>query len=217
MSDRSIGLDLDGKHLGATLNVPPGAHGLVLFAHGSGSSRHSPRNHFVAESLNARGLATLLLDLLSQAEDELDRRTAALRFDVALLARRVDLATAWARTQDDLKTFRLGYFGASTGAGAALLAASTRDDVDAVVSRGGRPDLAGEALRDVQTPTLLIVGERDPQVMDVNRRAASQIGAHCEIAVVPGASHLFEESGTLEQVASLAQNWFVRYLAPTPA
>lgn len=210
-------LALDGKRLGATLSVPAAAHGLVIFAHGSGSSRHSPRNRFVAESLNERGLATLLLDLLTDDEEELDRRTAALRFDIALLARRIDLATVWARQDERLQSLRVGYFGASTGAGAALLAASTRDDVDAVVSRGGRPDLAGDALGDVQSPTLLIVGERDPKVIDINRRAASQFRAHCEIAIVPGASHLFEEPGTLEQVARLAQEWFLRYLAGSPA
>lgn len=217
MQTGEMTLQLDSKRLGATLNVPGAAHGLVIFAHGSGSSRHSPRNRFVAESLNERGIATLLLDLLTEDEEELDRRTAALRFDVALLARRVDLATTWARERDELRILRVGYFGASTGAGAALLAAATRDDVDAIVSRGGRPDLAGDALRDVQAPTLLIVGERDPQVIDVNRRAASQLGAHCEIAIVPGATHLFEEPGTLEQVATLARDWFVRYLAAEPA
>lgn len=205
-------IELDGKRLGATLTVPADAGGLVLFAHGSGSSRHSPRNRFVAQSLNSRGLATLLLDLLTQDEEEIDSRTAALRFDIALLARRVDLATVWARENESLSRLRIGYFGASTGAGAALLAASTRDDVDAIVSRGGRPDLAGDALADVMAPTLLIVGERDPVVIDMNRRAAALMAAHCEIAIVPGATHLFEEPGTLERVAQLAQDWFVRYL-----
>ncbi len=217
MHETQLAIQLDGKRLGATLNVPAASHGLVIFAHGSGSSRHSPRNRFVAQSLNERGVATLLLDLLTQEEEELDRRTAALRFDIALLARRVDLATAWAREQPELLHQRIGYFGASTGAGAALLAAATRDDVDAIVSRGGRPDLAGDALRDVQAPTLLVVGERDPQVLDVNRRAASQLHAHCQIAIVPGATHLFEEPGALEQVAILAQDWFVRYLAAPAA
>ncbi|HEY9181409.1 MAG TPA: alpha/beta hydrolase [Candidatus Baltobacteraceae bacterium] len=206
-------IEIDGKHLGATLTVPMPAHGLVIFAHGSGSSRHSPRNRFVAECLNGTGLATLLLDLLTRDEDAIDERTAALRFDIALLARRVDLATAWTREAEQLRDLRVGYFGASTGAGAALLAASTRDDIDAIVSRGGRPDLAGDALRDVQAPTLLIIGERDPVVIDLNRRAASQLAAHCEIAIVPGATHLFEEAGTLERVAELAQEWFMRYLA----
>lgn len=216
MTEHEIALELDDKVLGATFALPHAPHGLVVFAHGSGSSRHSPRNRFVAQTLNERGLATLLLDLLSEDEDEIDRRTAALRFDIALLARRVDLATQWARERDELRTMRIGYFGASTGAGAALLAASTRDDVDAVVSRGGRPDLAGDALRDVQAPTLLIAGERDPVVIDLNRRAASQMQAPCEIAIVPKATHLFEEPGTLEQVAQLAQDWFLRYLAVPP-
>lgn len=217
MIDRGVALHLDGKRLGATLSVPAAAHGVVIFAHGSGSSRHSPRNRFVAASLNDGGIATLLLDLLTEDEEELDRRTAALRFDVALLARRIDLATMWSREQPDLKTLRVGYFGASTGAGAALLAASTRDDVDAIVSRGGRPDLAGDALRDVTAPTLLIVGELDQKVIDLNRGAASQLQAHCEISIVPGATHLFEEPGTLERVAQLAQDWFVRYLASPAA
>jgi dienelactone hydrolase len=217
MQTGDIALALDSKRLGATLNIPKAAHGLVIFAHGSGSSRHSPRNRYVAQTLNERGIATLLLDLLTEDEDELDRRTAALRFDVALLARRVDLATAWARESGELRELRIGYYGASTGAGAALLAAATRDDIDAIVSRGGRPDLAGDALRDVQAPTLLVVGEHDPKVIDLNRRAASQLGAHCEIAVVPGATHLFEEPGTLEQVAALARDWFLRYLGTAPA
>lgn len=211
--EREIVIELDGKRLGATLCVPQPARGIVIFAHGSGSSRHSPRNRYVAASLNERGLATLVLDLLTQDEDEIDRRTAALRFDIALLARRIDLATTWVRENPDLRELRIGYFGASTGAGAALLAASTRDDVDAIVSRGGRPDLAGDALRDVQAPTLLVIGERDPVVIDLNRQAATQLQVHCEIAVVPGATHLFEEPGTLERVAELAQQWFLRYLA----
>jgi dienelactone hydrolase len=217
MNERDIVIDLDGKRLGATLSVPASPHGIVIFAHGSGSSRHSPRNAFVAQILNRRGLATLLLDLLTQDEDEIDRRTAALRFDIALLARRVDQATEWCKENAQLQTLRIGYFGASTGAGAALLAASTRDDIDAIVSRGGRPDLAGDALRDVEAPTLLIIGERDPKVIEMNRSAAAQLRTHYEIAIVPGATHLFEEPGTLERVAEFAVNWFVRYLAPTPA
>ncbi len=147
----------------------------------------------------------------------MDRRTAALRFDIALLARRVDLATEWCKMQQEFQTLRIGYFGASTGAGAALLAASTRDDVSAIVSRGGRPDLAGDALGDVEAPTLLIIGERDPKVIEMNRSAAAQLRTHYEIAIVPGATHLFEEPGTLERVAELAVDWFLRYLSPTPA
>ena len=212
-----IALDLEGKRVGANLTVPSGAAGLVIFAHGSGSSRHSPRNIFVADVLHAAGLGTLLLDLLTEDEEEIDRRTAALRFDIALLARRVDLATVWARAQKALQHLRIGYFGASTGAGAALLAASTRDDVDAVVSRGGRPDLAGDALPDVQAPTLLIAGENDPQVVALNRQAQARLTAHSELAIVPGATHLFEEPGALEEVARLARDWFARYLSAPAA
>lgn len=218
MMDRSeVLLELDAKRLGATLTVPSDARGIVIFAHGSGSSRHSARNIFVAQALNARGVITLLLDLLTQDEEEIDSRTAALRFDIALLARRVSLATDWCRRQARLKTHCIGYFGASTGAGAALLAASTRDDVAAIVSRGGRPDLVGGALGDVQAPTLLIVGERDPKVLELNRSAAVQLQTHHELAIVAGATHLFEERGALERVAELAQEWFLRYLLPAAA
>jgi pimeloyl-ACP methyl ester carboxylesterase len=154
------------------------------------------------------------MDLLTPDEEEIDSATASLRFDISLLARRVVLATEWCKKQRELANFPIGHFGASTGAGAALLASAGRDDVGAIVSRGGRPDLAGGALADVNAPTLLIVGERDPVVIDLNRRAASQMHAHCEIAIVPGAGHLFEQPGTLEHVARLAQEWFVRYLPP---
>lgn len=212
-----IVLEVDGKQLGATLTVPAPAQGIVLFAHGSGSSRHSSRNTFVAQTLNARGLITLLLDLLTADEDHIDAKTAAFRFDIALLARRVNLATDWCQKQPQLQRHRIGYFGASTGAGAALLAASTRDDIDAIVSRGGRPDLAGDALVDVTAPTLLIVGERDEHVIEINRTAASQLRAHYEVAIIPEATHLFEEPGALQQVAQLAQAWFLRYLAAPPA
>jgi dienelactone hydrolase len=209
---REIVLKVEGGNLGGTLGVPPGAHGIVIFAHGSGSSRHSPRNRFVASALNERGFATLLMDLLTEDEEEIDSATAALRFDIALLARRVDLATDWCKHEKELAHLPIGYFGASTGAGAALLAAAGRTNVGAIVSRGGRPDLAGAALGDVKAPTLLIVGERDPVVIDLNRRAASQMRVMCEIAIVPGAGHLFEQPGTLEQVARLAQEWFLRNL-----
>lgn len=211
---REITIAVDAGNVGGTLGTPPGAHGLIVFAHGSGSSRHSPRNRFVAASLNDRGFATLLMDLLTQDEEEIDNASASLRFDISLLARRVVLATEWCKKQRTLTNMPIGYFGASTGAGAALVAAAGRKDIGAIVSRGGRPDLAGEALAQVQAPTLLIAGERDPVVIDLNRRAASQMRAHCEIAIVPGAGHLFEQSGTLEQVARLAQDWFVRYLPP---
>jgi putative phosphoribosyl transferase len=214
MDEREIALQLEGNELGATLGLPQDARGLIIFAHGSGSSRHSPRNRFVARSLGARGFATLLLDLLTAREDEIDRETAALRFDIALLARRVDLATSWWRRHGDLPALPVGYFGASTGAGAAMLAASQRDDIAATVSRGGRPDLAGPALQRVRAATLLIVGERDKVVIDLNRQAAAQMRAHHEIAIVPNAGHLFEEAGALEEVARLAGDWFARYVVP---
>ena len=207
-----VTMPVESGAINGTLEVPGGAHGLVLFAHGSGSSRHSPRNRYVANLLNARGLGTLLMDLLTQDEEEIDTTTAALRFDIALLARRVALATDWCQSQTRLESLPIGYFGASTGAGAALMAAAQRDDVRAIVSRGGRPDLAGPALPRVKAATLLIVGEWDPVVIDLNRRAASQMKAACEIAIVPGATHLFEEPGALDRVAELAQDWFLRYL-----
>lgn len=217
MQRYEVALELDGKRLGAMISIPSPAHGIVIFAHGSGSGRHSPRNTFVSRTFNASGLVTLLLDMLTQDEDEIDRRTAALRFDVALLARRMGLATDWCRKQQQIENLRIGYFGASTGAGAALLAASTRDDVDAIVSRGGRPDLAGDALGDVQAPTLFIVGEHDERVIELNQGAAAQMRAHHDLVIVPGATHLFEEAGALEQVAQVAQTWFLRYLAPPAA
>lgn len=209
---RDVVLQIDAGNLGGTIGEPPGAHGLIIFAHGSGSSRHSPRNRFVANSLNERGFATLLMDLLTEDEEEIDRRTASLRFDIPLLARRVALATGWCKKQPQFAHLPIAYFGASTGAAAALLAAASRDDVSAIVSRGGRPDLAGPALADVRAATLLIVGELDLVVIDLNRRAASQMHSPCEIAIVPGAGHLFEEAGAIEQVARLAQEWFLHYL-----
>lgn len=213
MSQREIALVLDGNELGATLGLPREPRGLVIFAHGSGSSRHSPRNRYVAESLQGRGFTTLLLDLLTPPEDEIDRATAALRFDIPLLARRVDLATTWYRQHGEFPDLPIGYFGASTGAGAALLAAAQRDDVRAIVSRGGRPDLAGPALARVQSATLLIVGERDLKVLELNREAAAQMSAQPEIVIVPRATHLFEEPGALEEVARLAGDWFEQYVA----
>ncbi len=208
-----LALPIDGEKLGATLARPTAAHGLVIFAHGSGSSRRSPRNRLVAKALNEHGFATLLLDLLSDAEEEHDVRTGALRFDIPLLARRVELATQWTREDARLSLLPPAYFGASTGAAAALLAAGARDDIAAVVSRGGRPDLAETALPHVRSATLLIVGERDPVVLDLNRKAAAQVrNAPCEIAIIPGAGHLFEEPQALESVARLAREWFLRYL-----
>jgi dienelactone hydrolase len=195
------------------LVVPAGATGIVAFAHGSGSSRHSPRNKHVAETLNEAGLGTLLVDLLTPAEEAVDRVTAQHRFDIALLARRLIAVVDWLR-QATAPELGVGLFGASTGAAAALVAAAERPaDVRAVVSRGGRPDLAGAALARVHAPTLLIVGGRDPQVVELNRLALDELGAaEKQLVIVPGATHLFEEPGALDEVARLAADWFSRYL-----
>lgn len=194
------------------LVVPESAAGIVLFAHGSGSGRFSPRNRLVAATLNEAGLATLLVDLLTPDEEELDRLTGEHRFDIGLLAGRVLATIDWVR-QEPLSSLSVGLFGASTGAAAALVAAAERaEDVAAIVSRGGRPDLAGSALRRVRAPTLLIVGGADTQVLELNRRALALLQAHKELVVLPGATHLFEEPGALEEVARLAAEWFSRYL-----
>ena len=197
------------------LAVPENAFGLVMFVHGSGSSRYSPRNRAVAESLNQAGLATLLFDLLTADEEAIDLQSGELRFDVDLLTSRVLRATDWLRADEETKSLPIGYFGASTGAAAALVAASKEPTkVGAVVSRGGRPDLAGEALAAVQAPTLLIVGGDDLVVLDLNQQAALAMTCQKELRIIPGASHLFEERGALEQVAALARGWFERYLQP---
>jgi putative phosphoribosyl transferase len=195
------------------LVVPPGALGLVLFAHGSGSSRHSPRNQCVAGALRDAGLGTLLFDLLTREEEKLDLHTGHLRFDLQLLSQRLVEATRWTSTQDAARGLRVGYFGSSTGGGAALVAAARMGrDVGAVVSRGGRPDLAGPALWRVQSPTLLIVGERDEPVIRMNQEATRLLTCPTELKIVPGATHLFEEPGALDEVARLASDWFRRYL-----
>jgi putative phosphoribosyl transferase len=195
--------------LAGHLTVPEVPKGLVIFAHGSGSSRHSPRNRFVAASLQEAGLGTLLLDLLT-VEEELDRAQV---FDIELLAGRLEASTRWLHRQPEAHGLPVGYFGASTGAGAALLAASHPEaEIAAVVSRGGRPDLAGPALSTVRAPTLLIVGARDQVVLDLNRQAQGQLRCESELAIVPGATHLFEEPGTLERAAVLAQDWFLAHL-----
>jgi putative phosphoribosyl transferase len=195
------------------LVVPEGAAGVVLFAHGSGSSRHSPRNRLVAGALRRVGLATLLLDLLTLAEEERDRVTAELRFDVALLAERLIAATDLLLAEPATASLPVGLFGASTGAGAALITAAERPEtVAAVVSRGGRPDLAGDHLGRVRAPTLLIVGGRDQLVLELNRQALARLAAPSRLEVVPGATHLFEEPGALEQVARLAAAWFTEHL-----
>jgi putative phosphoribosyl transferase len=195
------------------LTLPEGAYGIVLFAHGSGSSRHSPRNRYVAWLLNQANLATLLVDLLSSDEETIDLRTGQLRFDIELLAERLISVTDWLMQQRDTRRLRIGYFGASTGAGAALVAAAERPDmVGAVVSRGGRPDLAGAALARVRAPTLLIVGGNDFQVIELNRAAFALLRGEKQLVIVPGATHLFEEPGALDEVARLARDWFKRYL-----
>jgi pimeloyl-ACP methyl ester carboxylesterase len=201
--------------LKADLRVPLNAQGLVIFAHGSGSSRFSRRNRQVAEFLGDRGFATLLLDLLTAQEEEVDERTTEYRFDIPRLGPRVSAAADWAATRSDIGGLPVGCFGASTGAAAALIAAAERPaSIVAVVSRGGRPDLAGDALGRVKAPTLLIVGGYDEPVIDLNREAMRQMRAHVELEIVPGATHLFEEPGTLDQVAGLAAGWFARYLRP---
>jgi putative phosphoribosyl transferase len=195
------------------LRVPAGARGLVLFAHGSGSGRRSPRNQFVASALEAVGLGTLLFDLLTEAEGEVDERTGHLRFDIDLLANRLAHAARWADDARSTRGLRIGFFGASTGGGAALVAAAVlADRVGAVVSRGGRPDLAGDALPEVTAPTLLIVGGRDGPVIALNEEAYDRLRCERRLAIVPGATHLFEEPGALEEVARLAGEWFLRHL-----
>ena len=199
--------------LNGDLCIPDGASGIVLFAHGSGSSRHSPRNRFVAGQLQEAGLATLLMDLLTTEEEEQDAYTGEYRFDIDLLARRLVDATFWLAEQDETTLLRVGYFGASTGAAAALIAAaSIPDHVAAVVSRGGRPDLASRALPRVKAPTLLIVGQNDPLVLELNREAFAQLRCEKRLEIVEGASHLFEEPGTLEVVAELARDFFLEKL-----
>lgn len=197
--------------LEGNLNLPDPAHGIVLFAHGSGSSRHSPRNRYVAQALREGNLATLLVDLLTSQEEALDLRTRHLRFDIDLLAQRLVGATDWLIRNSTTQTLPIGYFGASTGAAAALMAAPERSEVVAIVSRGGRPDLAGSALARVQAATLLIVGGDDVPVIDLNEKAFAQLRAEKKLVIVPGATHLFEEPGALEEVARLARDWFGRY------
>jgi len=216
--DRLVRVKAGPVTLEGTLSLPVGARGVVLFAHGSGSSRHSVRNRHVARLLNEAGLATLLIDLLTADEEAIDRLTAHLRFDISLLAERLVSATEWLTQFPDTRHLRIGYFGASTGAAAALVAAADRpQEVGAIVSRGGRPDLAGPALPRVQAPTLLIVGGNDLQVIELNRMALAQLRCEKRLVIVPGATHLFEEPGALDDVARLAREWFERYLVATDA
>lgn len=208
--DEEVQVLTDRVSVAGHLTIPESASGVVVFAHGSGSSRHSPRNQYVAQVLNEAGFGTLLFDLLTSEEE----RNRANVFDIRLLASRLVDVTTWLIEQTDAATLPIGYFGASTGAGAALAAAADpRVNVRAVVSRGGRPDLAGEALTTVYAPTLLLVGGRDDVVIELNRRAQAMIPGRCELAVIPGATHLFEEPGTLEQVAELARDWFIEHMA----
>jgi dienelactone hydrolase len=206
----------DNITLEGNLDIPENSQGIVLFAHGSGSSRHSPRNQYVARVLQEAGFATLLIDLLTAQEEEQDQYTAHLRFDIQLLSQRVVAATNWLTVNPATEKLKIGYLGASTGAAAALVAAAERPlAVGAVVSRGGRPDLAGSALEKVLAPTLLIVGSKDTQVIELNRMAFSLLRGEKRIEIVEGATHLFPEPGALEKVAELASQWFKRYLAPT--
>lgn len=209
-----IVISAGGVTLSGELKVPDEATGIVLFAHGSGSSRFSPRNQYVARVIREAGVGTLLFDLLTRDEEAIDLQTRHLRFDISLLARRLVDATRWLALHNETNQLRPGYFGSSTGGGAALVAAAALGEkIGAVVSRGGRPDLAGEALPFVTAPTLLIVGGRDYPVIRMNEAALVQL--HCEksLQIVPGATHLFEEPGTLAEVAHLAADWFVRHLA----
>ncbi len=209
----SLSIPISGVTLEGDLTVPPSAHGIVVFAHGSGSSRHSSRNRRVASLLVAGGLATLLFDLLTAREEAIDERTTEFRFDIPMLSNRLVQVTDWLRRQPQTGGFRVGYFGASTGAAAALIAASERpEDVAAVVSRGGRPDLAGGALAQVRAPTLLIVGGADSVVLDLNRQAYERLQVERALEIVPHATHLFEEPGALDEVARIALAWFQRYL-----
>jgi putative phosphoribosyl transferase len=209
-----IEIPVDGAVIRGDLAIPLESAAVVVFAHGSGSSRHSPRNREVARRLEQDSLATVLVDLLTEEEEEVDLRNGHLRFDIDLLAGRLAAISGWLETQQGLARLAVGYFGASTGAAAALVAAAAdrEERVGAVVSRGGRPDLAGDALERVQAPTLLIVGGRDEQVLDLNREAARRLSGEHLLKVVPGATHLFEEPGALEQVGELAAGWFVRWL-----
>ncbi len=215
--ERVVHIAIGPVTLEGNLTIPEGAYGVVLFAHGSGSSRHSPRNRYVAQVLNGGKLATLLVDLLTPGEEAIDMQTAHLRFDINLLAARLVGATDWLTGQPETRDVRLGYFGASTGAAAALVAAAERPEpVGAVVSRGGRPDLAGNALPRVQAPTLLIVGGNDTPVISLNQAAYQQLRCEKRLVIVPGASHLFEEPGALDAVAQLARDWFERHLRQSP-
>jgi putative phosphoribosyl transferase len=215
MAGNEVIIPLRGLRLEGELNIPPKALGLVIFAHGSGSSRHSPRNQYVARVLREAGLGTLLFDLLTAEEEAAEARTGALRFNIPLLAERLVGTTRWALDEGTPSDMRAGYFGSSTGAAAALVAAAELGEtIGAVVSRGGRPDLAGDALERVTAPTLLVVGRDDTPVIPLNEQAYEQLRCEKALRLVPGASHLFEEPGTLEIVAQMASEWFANHLQP---
>ena len=208
-----VQIDTERAALSGNLDIPESATALVVFAHGSGSSRHSPRNQFVARTLKDAGLATLLFDLLTHEEEAIDTQTRELRFNINLLAERLVHATRWVKQQPQTRDLRIGYFGSSTGGAAALVAAvDVPQDVGAVVSRGGRPDLAGEALPKVYAPTLLVVGANDDIVIELNEQARDKMRCEVKLEIIPGATHLFEEPGTLEKVAKLASDWFVHHI-----
>jgi putative phosphoribosyl transferase len=213
---RELLIDVEGVALEGTLALPKEAQGLVLFAHGSGSSRHSPRNRYVAQVLQSQGIGTLLFDLLTRPEELVDQRSGELRFDIPFLVRRLVGATRWIANNAGTRDLKFGYFGASTGAAAALVAgAQLSTIISAIVSRGGRPDLAGRALAVVRAPTLLIVGGNDTPVITMNREALAQLQcADKKLVIIPGATHLFEEPGTLEAAARVAAEWFSRHFLP---
>lgn len=212
VKDMAVRIPAGQVALNADLTVPPDAKGIIVFAHGSGSGRHSPRNRYVAGILNDHSFATLLADLLTEDEEDVDSRTRHLRFDIPMLANRLADIVIWLGQDPDLSTLKIGWFGASTGAGAALIAAAKHPGkVTAVVSRGGRPDLAGDSLPYVLAPTLLIVGEKDLEVLDLNRQTLAKLNSESKLEIVPGATHLFEESGALERVAYLAAEWFDKH------
>lgn len=217
IQEQPVRISLGQTMLEGDLAIPAEAKGIVVFAHGSGSGRFSSRNLFVAQYLQNEGLATLLFDLLTRREEEIDNYTMKLRFDIDLLAGRLSGATKWLIAQEGVENLAVGYFGASTGAAAALIAETRNPDVvRAVVSRGGRPDLAGQALRRVQAPTLFIVGGNDRQVIELNEEAMKQVSALKKLIIIPGATHLFEEPGALKSVAELASQWFREHLARAP-
>lgn len=214
LTEKKVEIPIGQVVLNGDLIVPKNAEGLAIFAHGSGSSRHSPRNRYVARVIQEAGVGTLLFDLLTRAEEDSEMATGHLRFNIPFLAGRLNEVAAWTAQQPEIGKLRIGYFGSSTGGGAALVAAAEIPErVGAVVSRGGRPDLAAESLPEVKAPTLLIVGGRDVDVLKLNEDALARLNCEKELQVVPGASHLFEEAGTLEQVAQLAAAWFARHLS----